>query len=147
MDGGACGFTRWGNGVSGHDIDEILVVLNDGAQLPGAPITSGHPLHTVSDRVLVLAREGSDPAGLEADAAVRWVGTDPPPEVLAVLGAEERLFVDGWLLRRTPKSERPGDGLAWDAGEGMLPPDLPPNFSGDTTRHDPRGPSDDQGPG
>ena len=65
---------------------------------------------------------------------VVYAGVDPPPEVLAELDPNERLFVEGWLTNRsTAKTDRPGEGLPWDA-PGMTPPDPPP----DNDEHDAR---------
>ena len=101
---------------------EILVVLRQGASPPPDLLALGRVSHSVSDRVFAL--EVDSPAALArlpAAPAVRWAGTRPPDAVRDELTAAERLFVDGWLLRRAGKPERPGDGLDWDT-PGRLPP-------------------------
>jgi hypothetical protein len=48
-----------------------------------------------------------------------------PPDVLAGLRPEERLFVEGWILQQASKDKsRSGDGLSWDA-PGFQPPGPP----------------------
>ncbi len=103
--------------------DEYLVVLRTGAVETSFP--PGEIIHQVSNRVLVarLAR-GTDPDLIRGHPRVAYVGQHPPREVLDDLAESERLFVDGWLSRFHEKSDRPGEGLSWDA-EGMSPPDLP----------------------
>ena len=50
---------------------------------------------------------------------------DVPPDVLAGLRPEERLFVEGWTLQQASKDKsRSGDGLSWDA-PGFQPPGPP----------------------
>ncbi len=58
------------------------------------------------------------------EPAVRWAGESPPDDVVGELDDAERLFVDGWALRRQGKPERPGEGLDWNAA-GRRPPDGP----------------------
>ena len=67
---------------------------------------------------LVIAPEGSEPPPIPG---VVYLTDDTPPP--ADLSPDERLFVEGWRLRRQPK-ERPGEGLSWDS-PGFEPPDGP----------------------
>jgi hypothetical protein len=44
-----------------------------------------------------------------------------PETMLRQLNPTERLFAEAWAESRRPKSDRPGEGLPWDA-EGFEPP-------------------------
>ena len=104
---------------------EILVVLHHGDSPPGAILRFGPLVHSISNRVFTLQLDPSSSlASLQAEPAVRWAGTQPSQKVLDELEPTEQMFIDGWLLRRAGKSDRPGEGLDWDA-PGRLPPDPP----------------------
>jgi hypothetical protein len=68
---------------------------------------------------LVRPREGEP---LPQLAGVHYLsdGADLRDDAGADLTSEERLFVDAWRARFTPKARR-GDGLAWDS-PGFTPP-------------------------
>jgi hypothetical protein len=104
---------------------EILVVLHPNEAVPDHLGTYGRLVHSASSRVYVLElTPGHELADLMGEPAVRWAGEQPPDDVVRELGDEERLFVDGWLVRRRGKAERPAEGLDWDA-DGRSPPDAP----------------------
>jgi hypothetical protein len=104
----------------GMGSSEFLVVLS-GPHSAGA-VTGLEVVHQVSPTVMIVRRL---PPEID-ELRVRYAGVDPPPEIIDALDDGERLFVEGWLARRSAtKTDRPGEGLAWDA-PGMTPPDLPP---------------------
>ena len=101
---------------------EILVVLRQGASASPDILALGRTAHSVSERVFTLGIDSpASLASLQAAPAVSWAGTQPPPDVRDELTTTEQLFIDGWLLRRTGKPERSGEGLDWDT-PGRLPP-------------------------
>jgi hypothetical protein len=105
---------------------EILVLLQPDEAVPDHLGRHGRLVHSASPRLFVLElRPGERAADLMDERAVRWAGDSPPDDVVDDLDESERLFVDGWALRRRGKPERPGEGLDWDA-EGRQPPDAPP---------------------
>jgi hypothetical protein len=63
------------------------------------------------------------PAGEALPPLDGLVYLDADEQAPVTLSADERLFVDAWRLRFTPK-ERPGDGQNWDS-PGFQPPDAP----------------------
>ena len=77
-------------------------------------------------RILVLEADEAALTALRADANVAGVYDQAvPPDVLAGLGPEERLFVEGWIQQQAGKDKsRRGDGLSWDA-PGFQPPGPP----------------------
>jgi hypothetical protein len=77
-------------------------------------------------RILVLEADEAALTALRADANVAGVyDRTVPPDVLAGLGPEERLFVEGWIQQQAGKDKpRRGDGLSWDA-PGFQPPGPP----------------------
>jgi hypothetical protein len=107
---------------------ELLVVLSE----PHAAraVTGLEVVHQVSPTVMIVRRL---PPEMD-ESGVLYAGVDPPPEIIDALDDGERLFVEGWLARHSAtKTDRPGEGLAWDA-PGMTPPDLPPENPGCSTR-------------
>jgi hypothetical protein len=111
-----------GDNAMPSDESQILVVLREGALPPSDILAAGRVSHSISARVFTLDVDSpAGLAGLQADPAVDWAGTQPPPRVRDELTPPERLFVDGWLRRRAGKPARPGEGLAWDS-PGRLPP-------------------------
>jgi hypothetical protein len=110
---------------STESTSEILVLLQRREGVPDHLGTYGRIVHSASSRLFVLElTPGQRVADLMDEPAIRWIGEDPPDDVVDELDDSERLFVDGWLLRRRGKPERPGEGLDWDA-EGRRPPDGP----------------------
>jgi hypothetical protein len=112
-------------------MSEVLVVFRRHDVAPMHLDVFGRVLHQGSPRLCVLELH-TDGAQLDArldalidDPSVRWAGERPPDDVIEELDEAERLFVEGWLLRRAGKPARPGDGLDWDAA-GRRPPDAPP---------------------
>jgi hypothetical protein len=116
-------------------MSEVLVVFRRHDVAPMHFDVFGRVLHQGSPRLFVLELH-TDGGQLEAqfeaqldalmdDPAVRWAGERPPDDVIEELDETERLFVEGWLLRRVGKPARPDDGLDWDA-VGRRPPDAPP---------------------
>ena len=105
------------------DDRELLVVLRPGHHV----VTQGSDVvHQVSPEVMVVRVPPGSTIQSRDEVGVVYAGVDPPPEVLADLDPNERLFVEGWLTKRaTAKTDRPGEGLPWDA-PGMTPPDPPP---------------------
>jgi hypothetical protein len=104
---------------------EILVVLEPGEAMPDHLGVHGRLVHSASSRLFVLELSpGQQAADLMDDPVVRWAGEHPPGDVARELDESERLFIDGWVLRRRGKPGRPGEGLDWDA-EGRRPPDGP----------------------
>jgi hypothetical protein len=104
---------------------EILVLLHPDEAVPDHLGTYGRLVHSASSRLYVLElTPGQEPAALMDEPAVRRAGEHPPDDVVRELDDAERLFVDGWLVRRRGKAARPGEGLDWDA-EGRSPPDPP----------------------
>ena len=112
---------------------EILVLLQRDEAVPDHFGTHGRLVHSASSRLFVLElTPGERATDLMDEPAVRWAGERPPDDVAEELDESERLFVDGWALRRRGKPERPGEGLDWDT-EGRRPPD-PPIPPSDETR-------------
>jgi hypothetical protein len=110
---------------STESTSEILVLLQRGEGVPDHLGAYGRIVHSASSRLLVLElTPGQRVADLMDEPVIRWIGEVPPDDVVDELDDSERLFVDGWLLRRRGKPERPGEGLDWDA-EGRRPPDGP----------------------
>ena len=71
----------------------------------------------VDEQALTALRKSPDVAGVYEQTV--------PPDVLAGLRPEERLFVEGWSLQQASKDKsRSGDGLSWDA-PGFQPPGPP----------------------
>jgi hypothetical protein len=108
--------------------DEILVV----DYAPDAAVSPYPVRATAAPRVQVLAAPSDDLisiAGRATFAATR--GADGALDVrgdrtvLQELDDGARLFVEAWLAPPRDPSERPGDGLPWDA-PGFQPPDPPP---------------------
>lgn len=117
---------------STESTSEILVLLQQDEAVPDDFGAHGRLVHSASPRLYVLElRPGERATDLMDEPAVRWAGETPPHDVTDELDDTERLFVDGWALRRRGKPDRPGDGLNWDA-EGRRPPDGPIPPSGDT---------------
>jgi len=77
-------------------------------------------------RIVVLQVEEAAVTALRQDPALTGVYEQVvPPEALAGLRPEERLFVEGWVQQQASKDkQRRGDGLSWDA-PGFQPPDPP----------------------
>ena len=110
---------------STESTSEILVVLQPDEAVPDHLGVHGQLVHSASSRLFVLELgPGEQATDLMDEPAVRWAGERPPDDVAHELDEAERLFVDGWLLRRRGKPARPGEGLDWDA-EGRHPPDAP----------------------
>ena len=71
----------------------------------------------VDEQALTALRKSPDIAGVYEQ--------NVPPDVLAGLRPEERLFVEGWSVQQASKDKsRSGDGLSWDA-PGFQPPGPP----------------------
>jgi hypothetical protein len=111
--------------ASTESTSEILVLLQRDEAVPDHLGRHGRLVHSASSRLFVLELEpGEQPSHLMDESAVRWAGESPPGDVVEELDEAERLFVEGWALRRQGKPERPGEGLDWNA-EGRRPPDPP----------------------
>jgi hypothetical protein len=112
---------------------EILVLLLPDEAVPDDLATYGRLVHSASSRLYVLElTPEQEPADLMDEPWVRWAGEHPPGDLVRELDDAERLFVDGWLLRRRGKAERPAEGLDWDA-EGRSSPDPPLPLHGPPT--------------
>lgn len=108
--------------------DEILVV-------DYAPDAGSFPypvLATASPRVQVLRASPADLATIATRARFAAAGgSDGQAEIagddaiIQELDDGARLFVEAWLTPPRDPSDRPGDGLPWDA-PGFQPPDPPP---------------------
>jgi hypothetical protein len=101
---------------------EILVIGTDTDML-SAQLGHLRALGTVVGMLpprLALVRLPAGEALPPLDGLVYLDADEQPP---VALSADERLFVDAWRLRFTPK-ERPGDGRNWDS-PGFQPPDAP----------------------
>jgi hypothetical protein len=110
---------------STESTSEILVLLQRDEAVPDHLGRYGRLVHSASSRLFVLELEpGKRASHLMDEPAVRWAGESPPGDVVEELDEAERLFVEGWALRRRGKPERPGEGLNWNA-EGRRPPDAP----------------------
>jgi hypothetical protein len=110
---------------STESTSEILVLLQRDEAVPDDFGRYGRLVHSASSRLFVLELEPGERANhLMDEPAVRWAGESPPGDVVEELDEAERLFVEGWALRRRGKAERPGEGLDWNA-EGRQPPDAP----------------------
>ena len=110
---------------STNSTSEILVMFRRDEAVPDHFGTHGRLVHSASSRLFVLElRPGERATDLMDEPAVRWAGERPPDDVAEDFDEAERLFVDGWALRRRGKPERPGEGLDWDAA-GRRPPDAP----------------------
>jgi hypothetical protein len=110
---------------STESTSEILVLLRRDEPIPDDFRGHGRLVHSASPRLFVLElRPGEQVTDLMDEPSVRWAGERPPDAVAEGLDEAERLFIDGWLLRRRGKPQRPGEGLDWDA-EGWRPPDGP----------------------
>ncbi|MGH2473796.1 MAG: LamG-like jellyroll fold domain-containing protein, partial [Candidatus Limnocylindrales bacterium] len=104
---------------------EVLVLLQRDEAVPDHFDRHGRLVHSASSRLFVLdLAPGERASHLMDEPAVRWAGESPPDDVVGELDDAERLFVDGWALRRQGKPERPGEGLDWNAA-GRRPPDGP----------------------
>jgi hypothetical protein len=104
---------------------QVLVVLQQAADadrvLAGVDV-----VHRVAPTVMIVQVPPGVRSPLTDAAGVRYVGQDPPLELLTDLDEGERLFVEGWIARETQQASRSREGLNWDA-EGMTPPDKPPH--------------------
>jgi hypothetical protein len=116
---------------------EILVV----DYVPDREGSAWPVVATVPPRVTVL-RAGADavPAIARASRLAIARGDDDRVEVVgddSVLGELDdgaRLFVEAWRSQARATSDRPGDGLPWDA-PGFEPPDPPPGVVDPSQRH------------
>jgi hypothetical protein len=77
-------------------------------------------------RIVVLQVGEEAVTALRQDPALTGVYEEAvPPEVLAALRPDERLFVEGWVQQQASMDKkRRGDGLSWDA-PGFQPPGPP----------------------
>jgi hypothetical protein len=77
-------------------------------------------------RIVVLEVDEEAMTALRQDPTLAGVyEQSAPPEVLAGLRPDERLFVEGWSQQQAGKNQpRRGDGLSWDA-TGFQPPGPP----------------------
>jgi hypothetical protein len=109
---------------------EFLVLLDDEGEGLERLRRSLRVTHVASPRLAVV--EGPPGAGPEALRAIDGVAaiasSGESLDVASALTAEETLFADAWSLRTggDAETERPGEGLAWDA-PGFTPPDPPPS--------------------
>lgn len=77
-------------------------------------------------RMVVAEIAESELEELRRDPGVRLIVEDAvPKEIFNELTEGEKIFLNGWLLKRvSPEKKRAGDGLSWDT-PGFLPPDPP----------------------
>ncbi len=106
----------------------VLVLLPEESAARNAARLQGayRVLAMLRPRILVLQIEEEALTALRQDPSLAGVYDDTvPPEVLAGLRPDERLFVDGWIQQQASKDkQRRGDGLSWDA-PGFQPPGPP----------------------
>ena len=97
---------------------ELLVILSD----PAARKTieqRARITQMISERVFTVS--GAELSGIAGVHRV-LTGKEEATGLPADLSPAETLFVNGWLLGRTLKPSRRGEGLAWDT-PGFQPPD------------------------
>ena len=106
----------------------VLVVLPEAtaADIAGRLHGAYRVVATLRPRIVVVAVDESSLTALRATPGIVGVYEQTvPPEVLAGLRPEERLFVEGWSQQQASKGKsRSGDGLSWDA-PGFQPPGPP----------------------
>jgi hypothetical protein len=106
---------------------EVLLLLGDiiGTQEFRDRASEGSRIVSVFPPRMVVV-EVAELEELRQDPAIRLIVEDAvPEEVLDELTDGEKLFLNGWLLKRTsPEKNRVGDRLFWDA-PGFTPPDPP----------------------
>lgn len=104
---------------AGATLDDLI------RRLPGAAVVT----QQLPPRLALVRVSGAtDIHDLPQVAGVDYFDAEVPPDVAAGLSAQERLFVDAWLLRSRDDfahKHRRGDGLNWGA-PGFRPPDAPP---------------------
>lgn len=109
---------------------EFLVLLEDGEDGLERLRRSLQVTQVASPRLAVVeAAEGAGPDALQAiDGVAEVAAAGESLQDASALTDAERLFADAWALRTgdVAGSERPGEGLPWDA-PGFTPPDPPPN--------------------
>jgi hypothetical protein len=108
-----------------HDRGEFLVILDPAAPAEALEDLRGSYRVTQigSSRVVVVAvSPGEEPPSSTAPWVVAVSGGAPPPDIIEGLDEHETLFVRAWASRMaSPKKQRRGEGLPWDA-PGFEPP-------------------------
>ena len=109
---------------------EFLVLLEDEEEGLERLRRSLQVTQVASPRLAVVeAPPGTGPEALRAIGGVAAVfAAGESPEDPGTLTDAEKLFAGAWSMRTgdVAGSERPGEGLAWDA-PGFTPPDPPPS--------------------
>jgi hypothetical protein len=108
-------------------VPEVLVVgYAPPENIPGWPVLAQVPplltvLRARLEDLPEIARHARLAIGRRPDGTAERVGDET---VLEELDDAARLFLSGWLEYPVEKSERPGEGLPWDA-PGFEPPGPP----------------------
>ena len=107
---------------------QVLVLLPEASasEYVGRLQSAYRVLTMLRPRIVVVDVDEPALTALRATPGVAGVYEQKvPPEVLAGLTTEERLFVEGWIQQQASKDKsRSGDGLSWDA-PGFKPPGPP----------------------
>ncbi|MFW2332396.1 hypothetical protein [Ilumatobacter sp.] len=101
---------------------EVLILLCDESL---APVVGSDAIHRASRRLLVADDQvlvSGTLSGVGDAAFIVNRGDTITTEFDQMLTAEERLFAQSWLLRRShQEKDRPADGVDWDAGGREVP--------------------------
>ncbi len=94
--------------------EECLVILEPGGDIYDVTAIT-EPLQQIGSRVVVIANTRAEE--VQKIPGVRIVATGPiDPALYKDLSEAEQLFVSAWSSRQgQKKTNRPGDGLDWDA--------------------------------
>lgn len=107
-------------------IHEALIVRKQ--TMPGKVAPRYHDakkiMQSVSGRVFTVKCDDKEIKILQADENIELVAFpgNLPEAMPGGLSDAEQLFVKAWIERQRPK-QRYGEGLNWNAGSDMLPPD------------------------
>jgi hypothetical protein len=108
-------------------VAEVLAVGYEAPEgIPGWPVLAEVPplltvLRAGPEDLRTIARHARLAIGRRPDGEAERVGDET---VVEELDDAARLFLEAWLERPVEKSERPGEGLPWDA-PGFEPPGPP----------------------